>query len=141
MQFFRQMNLPNALTIVRIFLVPLLVVVLLTQFAGHEVFGVSKALIAAAISAFETPKTSWPANCVSNTTTSSGTRNIRTIVSAFGRFICRKNCIVPYRSTLSARACMIVDCHEGDPSGRGQGHPTQTAHDPHAKADRPDFQS
>src|ERR1051325_8689446 len=49
MQFFRQMNLPNALTIVRIFLVPLLVVVLLTQFAGHEIFGVSKELIAAAI--------------------------------------------------------------------------------------------
>ncbi|PYR67777.1 MAG: CDP-diacylglycerol--glycerol-3-phosphate 3-phosphatidyltransferase [Acidobacteria bacterium] len=43
------MNLPNALTIVRIFLVPLLVVVLLTQFAGHEIFGVSKELIAAAI--------------------------------------------------------------------------------------------
>ena len=49
MPFFRQMNLPNALTIVRIFLVPLLVVVLLTQFAGHEIFGVSKELIAAAI--------------------------------------------------------------------------------------------
>src|SRR5438132_3259379 len=48
MPFFRQMNLPNALTIVRIFLVPLLVVVLLTQFAGHEIFGVSKELIAAA---------------------------------------------------------------------------------------------
>src|SRR5919198_1338429 len=43
------MNLPNALTLVRIFLVPLLVVVLLTQFAGHEIFGVSKELIAAAI--------------------------------------------------------------------------------------------
>ena len=49
MLVFRQMNLPNALTLVRIFLVPLLVVVLLTQFAGHEVFGVSKELIAAAI--------------------------------------------------------------------------------------------
>jgi CDP-diacylglycerol--glycerol-3-phosphate 3-phosphatidyltransferase len=49
MQVFRQMNLPNALTLVRIFLVPLLVVVLLTQFAGHEIFGVSKELIAAAI--------------------------------------------------------------------------------------------
>src|ERR1051325_9565457 len=49
MQFFRQMNLPNALTIVRIFLVPLLVVVLLTQGAQREIFGVSKELIAAAI--------------------------------------------------------------------------------------------
>src|SRR5216110_2274626 len=97
MLVFRQMNLPNALTLVRIFLVPLLVVVLLTQFAGHEVFGVSKELIAAAISSFDTPKTSWPANCVSNTTTSSGTRKIRTSVSAFGRFICRKTSIVPYR--------------------------------------------
>src|SRR5258705_7125376 len=43
------MNLPNALTLVRIFLVPLLVVVLLTQFAGHEIFGVPKELIGAAI--------------------------------------------------------------------------------------------
>ena len=43
------MNLPNALTIVRIFLVPLLVVVLLTQFAGHQIFGVAKELIGAAI--------------------------------------------------------------------------------------------
>src|SRR3954470_4472928 len=43
------MNLPNTLTLVRIFLVPLLVVVLLTQFAGHEIFGVPKELIGAAI--------------------------------------------------------------------------------------------
>jgi CDP-diacylglycerol--glycerol-3-phosphate 3-phosphatidyltransferase len=43
------MNLPNTLTIVRIFLVPLLVVVLLTQGAQREMFGVSKELIAAAI--------------------------------------------------------------------------------------------
>jgi CDP-diacylglycerol--glycerol-3-phosphate 3-phosphatidyltransferase len=43
------MNLPNSLTLVRIFLVPLLVVVLLTQFAGREIFGVAKELIAAAI--------------------------------------------------------------------------------------------
>ena len=43
------MNLPNTLTLVRIVLVPLLVVVLLTQFAGHEIFGVPKELIGAAI--------------------------------------------------------------------------------------------
>ena len=43
------MNLPNALTIVRIFLVPLLVVVLLTQGAQREMFGIAKELIAAAI--------------------------------------------------------------------------------------------
>src|ERR1051325_4305685 len=42
------MNLPNTLTVVRIFLVPLLVVVLLTQ-AGHEIFGVPKELLGAAI--------------------------------------------------------------------------------------------
>ncbi len=43
------MNLPNALTIVRIFLVPLLVVVLLTEFDGRQILGVPKELIAAAI--------------------------------------------------------------------------------------------
>src|SRR3954462_9111360 len=43
------MNLPNTLTLVRIFLVPLLVVVLLTQYAGREVLGVPKELVAAAI--------------------------------------------------------------------------------------------
>jgi len=42
------MNLPNTLTLARIFLVPLLVVVLLTQ-AGHEIFGVPKELLGAAI--------------------------------------------------------------------------------------------
>ena len=43
------MNLPNALTLVRIFLVPLLVVVLLTEFEGHRVLGISKELLAAGI--------------------------------------------------------------------------------------------
>jgi len=43
------MNLPNTLTLVRIFLVPLLVVVLLTEFAGRQIFGVPKELIGAAI--------------------------------------------------------------------------------------------
>jgi CDP-diacylglycerol--glycerol-3-phosphate 3-phosphatidyltransferase len=43
------MNLPNALTIARMFLVPLLVVVLLTEFEGRQVLGVSKALVGAAI--------------------------------------------------------------------------------------------
>jgi CDP-diacylglycerol--glycerol-3-phosphate 3-phosphatidyltransferase len=43
------MNLPNSLTIVRIFLVPLLVVVLLTKFEGRLIFGVRKELIGAAI--------------------------------------------------------------------------------------------
>src|SRR6478752_8872791 len=49
MQVFQLMNLPTTLTLVRIFLVPLLVVVLLTQFAGREIFGVAKELIAAGI--------------------------------------------------------------------------------------------
>jgi CDP-diacylglycerol--glycerol-3-phosphate 3-phosphatidyltransferase len=43
------MNLPNALTIVRMFLVPLLVVVLLTEFEGHRVLGFPKELVGAAI--------------------------------------------------------------------------------------------
>ncbi len=43
------MNLPNSLTVVRMFLVPLLVVVLLTEFEGRQIFGMSKALVGAAI--------------------------------------------------------------------------------------------
>src|SRR5512138_1930837 len=43
------MNLPNTLTLVRIFLVPLLVVVLLTQLGGRDIFGVSKELVGAGI--------------------------------------------------------------------------------------------
>ena len=43
------MNLPNALSVTRIFLVPLLVVVLLTKFEGHLVFGIQKELVGAAI--------------------------------------------------------------------------------------------
>jgi CDP-diacylglycerol--glycerol-3-phosphate 3-phosphatidyltransferase len=43
------MNLPNALTVSRIFLVPLLVVVLLTTFEGRMIFGVRKELVGAAI--------------------------------------------------------------------------------------------
>ena len=43
------MNLPNALTLGRIFLIPLLVVVLLTEFEGRLIFGVRKELIGALI--------------------------------------------------------------------------------------------
>ena len=43
------MNLPNAITIGRIFLVPLLVVVLLTQFEGRLILGIRKELVGAAI--------------------------------------------------------------------------------------------
>jgi CDP-diacylglycerol--glycerol-3-phosphate 3-phosphatidyltransferase len=43
------MNLPNTLTIVRMFLVPLLVVVLLTEFDGHRILGMPKELVGAAI--------------------------------------------------------------------------------------------
>ena len=45
----RPMNLPNSLTVMRIFLVPLLVVVLLTQFEGRRIFGVPKEIVGAAI--------------------------------------------------------------------------------------------
>ena len=41
----RRMNLPNSLTLARIFLIPLLVVVLLTKFEGRLIFGVRKELI------------------------------------------------------------------------------------------------
>src|SRR5262245_6173907 len=43
------MNLPNALTVTRIFLVPLLVVVLLTKFEGRLIFGIPKEVVGAAI--------------------------------------------------------------------------------------------
>jgi CDP-diacylglycerol--glycerol-3-phosphate 3-phosphatidyltransferase len=43
------MNLPNTLTVARIFLVPLLVVVLLTKFPAPEILGIPKEVIAAGI--------------------------------------------------------------------------------------------
>ncbi len=43
------MNLPNSLTLGRIFLVPLLVVVMLTKFEGRQVLGVPVELAAAAL--------------------------------------------------------------------------------------------
>jgi len=43
------MNLPNSLTVTRMFLVPLLVVVLLTKFEGRMIFGVREELVGAAI--------------------------------------------------------------------------------------------
>jgi CDP-diacylglycerol--glycerol-3-phosphate 3-phosphatidyltransferase len=43
------MNLPNSLTLTRIFLIPLLVVVLLTKFEGRAILGVSHELVGAAI--------------------------------------------------------------------------------------------
>jgi CDP-diacylglycerol--glycerol-3-phosphate 3-phosphatidyltransferase len=45
----RAMNLPNSLTVMRIFLVPLLVVVLLTQFEGRNILGVAPEIVGAAI--------------------------------------------------------------------------------------------
>ena len=44
-----RINLPNSLTLTRIFLVPLLVVVLLTKFEGRQILGVPKDLVGAAI--------------------------------------------------------------------------------------------
>jgi len=43
------MNLPNTLTMARMFLVPILVVVLLTEFEGRTVLGVSREVVGAAI--------------------------------------------------------------------------------------------
>ncbi|MBI2212372.1 MAG: CDP-diacylglycerol--glycerol-3-phosphate 3-phosphatidyltransferase [Acidobacteria bacterium] len=47
------MNLPNSLTLFRIFLVPLLVVVLLTKFTGREYVGLAIFLIAAITDFFD----------------------------------------------------------------------------------------
>jgi CDP-diacylglycerol---glycerol-3-phosphate 3-phosphatidyltransferase len=52
------MNLPNTLTLSRIFLVPLLVVVLLTKFEGRNILGIDKDLVAAAIFALASA-TDW----------------------------------------------------------------------------------
>ena len=52
------MNLPNALTVGRIFLVPLLVVVLLTEFEGRQILGVPKEMVGAAIFALASA-TDW----------------------------------------------------------------------------------
>ena len=41
------MNLPNSLTLVRMFLVPLLVAVLLTEFEGRRIVGMPKELAGA----------------------------------------------------------------------------------------------
>jgi len=54
----RRLNLPNALTLGRIFLVPLLVVVLLTKFEGRLILGVPKELVGAAIFALAS-MTDW----------------------------------------------------------------------------------
>src|SRR6266446_4075763 len=43
------MNLPNTITLVRIFLVPLLVVVLLTEFEGRLILGMPREVVGAAI--------------------------------------------------------------------------------------------
>ena len=43
------MNLPNSLTVARMFLVPLLVVVLFTEFEGRRILGIPKELVGAAI--------------------------------------------------------------------------------------------
>ena len=43
------MNLPNSLTLGRMVLVPLLVVVLLTEFEGRQILGLSRELAGAAI--------------------------------------------------------------------------------------------
>jgi CDP-diacylglycerol--glycerol-3-phosphate 3-phosphatidyltransferase len=52
------MNLPNSLTVVRMFLVPLFVVVLLTEFEGPRIVGVSKELLGAVIFAIASA-TDW----------------------------------------------------------------------------------
>ena len=70
------MNLANALTLSRIFLVPLMVVVLLTRFEGHRVMGVPKELIGAGIFAVAS-LTDWLDGYVARR---------RKQVTAFGQF-------------------------------------------------------
>jgi CDP-diacylglycerol--glycerol-3-phosphate 3-phosphatidyltransferase len=53
-----RVNLPNSLTLTRIFLVPLLVVVLLTKFEGRAILGIPKELVGAAIFALAST-TDW----------------------------------------------------------------------------------
>ena len=43
----RQLNLPNTISLLRIFLVPILVVIILTKFEGKEWLGVGVFLLAA----------------------------------------------------------------------------------------------
>lgn len=52
------MNLPNSLTLARMFLVPLLVVVLLTEFPGRRILGFSHELVGAVIFALAS-MTDW----------------------------------------------------------------------------------
>src|SRR5262249_28045876 len=85
--------------------------------------------IAAPTISFGTPKMTRPSNFVSSTTTRSGTRKIRVMVSALGRFIAFEHMITS----------VVAD--EGDPARRGQGHAAAAAHDPHPEADRPDLRS
>ena len=71
------MNLPNALSVTRIFLVPLLVVVLFTTFEGRMILGVPKELVGAAIFALAS-LTDWLDGYFARR---------RQQVTAFGQFI------------------------------------------------------
>jgi len=63
-----RMNLPNSLTLTRIFLVPLLVVVLLTKFEGRLIFGVRKELVGAAIFDGDNRSRSWARSSIRSRT-------------------------------------------------------------------------
>lgn len=71
------MNLPNALSVTRIFLVPLLVVVLLTKFEGHNILGVPSQLVGAVIFAVAS-LTDWADGYLARR---------RKQVTSFGQFI------------------------------------------------------
>src|SRR2546422_833446 len=85
--------------------------------------------MAAPTSSVGTPAMLRPSKFVSSTTTSSGTRKMRLIVSAFGRFI---TCVAHDN---------IGGCDEGDSARRGQGHAAPSTHHPHAETDRSDLRS
>src|SRR5262245_13395927 len=64
--------------------------------------------MAAPTSSFGTPKIRRPSNSVSNTTTRSGTRNIRTSVSALGRFIVDAAFYHRVRSGIVMKAILLA---------------------------------
>src|SRR5262245_2379002 len=86
--------------------------------------------MAAPTSSLRTPNTTWPSKFVSSTTTSRGTRKIRVVVSALGRFM-----------GPSTHMITSVVADESHPPGRWQGDAPPPAHDPYTEAHRPDFRA
>src|SRR5215471_495022 len=78
-----------------------------------------------------------PSKFVSNTTTRSGTKKMRLMVSEFGRF---GKSLGSFISEFVSHD-IIGGCDEGDPARRRQGHEAASAHHSHAEAHRPNLRS